>query len=228
MAKGNKMLRKAGVTVTGLVLALVMGGSVAAVADGDGSGKNPKPSASAHKSKESGDQWLADLAKRYNVTEERLESALRDIKIALGDQGKKPTDPAVVAGLAKALGISQVDASRLIKEVFMQAGTPGGKKPGKPGVKKTTEEGGQISPAVLAGALAKEFGIPLDNAKKLIADLDELSRDHGNNADDARFAAVAKSLGITPERLADGLKKVKQSMDGAEKPEPASPKPNKS
>jgi hypothetical protein len=226
MAKGNKMRRKAGVTVTGLVLALVIGGSVAAVADVDGSGKNPKPSASGHKSNESGDQWLAGLAKRYNVTEERLESALRDVKIAFGDQGKKPTDPAVVAGLAKALGISQVDASRRIKEVFTPVGTPGGKKPGKPGGKK--EEGGQISPAVLAGALAKEFGIPLDNAKKLIADLDELSRDHGNNAGDARFAAIAKSLGITPEHLADGLKKVKQSLDGAEKPEPASPKPYKS
>lgn len=224
------MRRKTGVTVMGLVLALVMGGSAAAVADGDGSGKTSKPSASGHKGKqgqESDDQWLAALAKRYNVTEERLESALRDVKIALGDQSKEPTDPAVVAGLAKALGISEADASRLIKELFVRPEAPGGKKrPGKPGGKK--EEGPQISPAVIAEALAKELGIPLDKAKKLVVDLDELSRDHGNDADDVRFAAIAKGLRITPARLADGLKKVKESLGGAEQPKPASPKPYKS
>ncbi|MFE9812266.1 hypothetical protein ACFYRN_38535 [Streptomyces sp. NPDC005227] len=225
------MRRRAGVTAAGLALAIVMGVSVAAVAEGNGGGKDPVPGASAAKDKpadKKGSGWLADLAKRYGVPQDKLDTALRDVKIAIGDQGKSPTDPAVVAGLAGALGISSAEAKTLIKEVFADPEPRGKKGPGKPGGKK--EEGTQISPAVVVDALAKELGIQHARAVALVADLDRLSRDHGNDPGDARFAAIAKGLGITPQRLEDALRAVKTRLSKvAEKPEPsgpASPKPD--
>jgi hypothetical protein len=80
--------------------------------------------------------------------------------------------------------------------------------------------------------LAKELGISRDRAQALVADLDELSRDHRNNSGSAEFAAIAKGLGITPQQLEDALRRVKTSLIGSEqKPDssvPGSSEPYKS
>jgi len=220
------MRRKAGVAAAGLALAMVVGVSGAAVANAPDPVKSPKPGTSGPK--KAGDKgkadWLADLAKRYGVTKDRLENALRDVKIALGAQPKGPVDPAVIAKLAGALGISRAEAAKLFKEVFAQPGKQGGK-----GKKK--EEGREVSPAVLVDALAKELKISQDRARTLVADLDALGRDHGLDPSDAKFAAIAKGLGLTAQQLTDALKAVKTSLGGAGKPDspkPASPEPYKS
>ncbi|WP_344831819.1 hypothetical protein [Actinocorallia longicatena] len=226
------MRRKTGVAAAGLALTMVVGVSVAAVAEGDEGGKKPGPGSSAPKDKQDkgkGDGWVAELAKRYGVSEAALERALRDVKVALSDKRRSPADPAIVAKLAGALGISPAEASKLIKEVFVRSGPHGGKGPGKPGGKK--EQGPRIGPEVVAKALAEELGIAYDKAVALVADLDGLSRDHGNSPSDPRFAAIAKKLGLTAQRLEDALRKVKTRLSESEKPDPpkpVSPEPYKS
>ncbi|TJZ96811.1 hypothetical protein [Actinacidiphila oryziradicis] len=194
---------------------IVAGGTSGAAASGAVKGPPSKTvTADAQKRKEgTGAEWLTRLAHRYGVTVAQLERALPDVKRELGQTGKAPTDPAVVALLAHDLKISQAKAEQLLKEVFTQPeggkGKPGGGGKGKPG------GGGSVSADAFISGLAKQLGVSHEKAAAAYAALSKLGRDHGGvDPSSAQFAAIAKNLGVTPKRLADVIYQVKLSLSG--------------
>ncbi len=111
----------------------VCGASAAAASDGGRTTAKPSPSAPAKtkvKNKTVNGVGLDVLAKRYGVSAERLGRALRNVKVLLGRNGGKVSDPAVVRGFASDLGVSRAKAQRMLKEIVGKDAGPG--KPGKP------------------------------------------------------------------------------------------------
>jgi transcription initiation factor TFIIIB Brf1 subunit/transcription initiation factor TFIIB len=158
------------------------------------------PSASAsssHKKKEEPrkEAVLAKVAKSLGVSVKQLVTALDHLKAALA---KGVDKEAAVAAFAKELKVTVADA-----EKALQALSAGDKESGVP--------------AEAVKLLAKELHISADAAKKVFAALEQVKANGEDIVKDPAFVAIAKSLGISPERLLAALIKVKQELAGKAK-----------
>lgn len=166
-----------------------------------GTGDNGKP----------GDKqaWLVKLAASLHVSVQKLESALIDAKQTVGRLGVGPFDPAVVAVVSHDLGISTDRAAALLKEVF---GNPASGGPGKGG---NGSKGGNSSgpDQLIINTLAGILHVSDARAKQVLERLEQISEPgHGVSPQDPRFRAIAASLHLTPQQLADALMKMKQTL----------------
>jgi hypothetical protein len=216
------MRRRTGLVAAGTALVMTVGLTGAAVAAGTpspGTGGKGTVTAAAEAAKAGkpgkgkGDSdWLASLARRYGVTVARLDAALRHVKEQLGANGGNVEDPAVVAGLARDLGLSRQQATRLLAEVFDAAGSPGkgkpgkGGKPGKPGEGKPGKPGDALA-AFSAADLAKLLRVSQARAQAALDAVRTMASGPRGSVDEssARFAAIARQSGVTPKQLADAL-----------------------
>ncbi|MGW0629158.1 hypothetical protein [Streptomyces sp. NPDC002758] len=218
------MRKSRGVGATALALVMVTGVSGAAVAGGAKGSPSPSGSVSAHAPSKQGEKgkqtdWLAQLAKRYGVSVAQLENSLRDVKRAIGEQGKSPSDQAIARLLAHDLGISQAKAAKLAQEVFGQAAEK--RKAGQDG------KGAKADSSAFVDGLAKHLGVSHEQAARAFAALEKLSRTSGGiDPRDARFAAIARGLGVTAKQFADAIGQVKMSLVGEH--QAASAQPSKS
>lgn len=140
------------------------------------------------------DDQLAKIAASLHVTVQQLTTALDDLKRALGNGTDKA---AAIAAFAGELRITVPQAEKVL-DVLSQ----GGKKPA-PG-----KEAGV--PAEVVKLLAAELKISQDRARQVFKDLDKVGGKGDDILKDPAFIAIAKGLGITPQRLLDALRKVKQ------------------
>ncbi|MFL6145424.1 MAG: hypothetical protein ACJ72N_26630 [Labedaea sp.] len=162
----------------------------------------PAPSGTKDGKKEgAGGVSFAQVAASLHVSEQRLAAAVDNLKRALG----KGTDESVaVAAFAKELGISPEQA----KKVMQMLSGDGNKRP-KPGNGK--EPG---VPAEAVELLATELHISAARAGQVFRDLDNVKANGADVVKDPEFIAMAKGLGITPQRLLAALIKVKQELGG--------------
>lgn len=205
----------------GAAIALLTGTAGAAAA------ATPSPSASTSSQAKPGkpgnqQAWLAKLAASLHVSVQKLQSALIDAKMTIGRLGVAPTDPAVVAVVSHDLGISADKATALLKEVFGNGPVPGKGKPGQPGKPGVPD-------AVAIHTLAGILHISDARAAQVLDRLERIAGSgHGISTDDPQFRAIAASLHITPQKLADAIRQMKQDIAGSMSKVPASPVPGKS
>jgi hypothetical protein len=137
---------------------------------------------------------LAKVAASLHVTVKQLTTALVNFKLALGRGASKQ---AALAGFAKELGVSVAKATQALQAL----------------------SGGQSGvPAAAIQLLAGKLHISADRARTVYADLAKLSAKSGDITADPGFVAIAKSLGITPQRLQSVLIEVKQELAGKSAP----------
>jgi hypothetical protein len=151
------------------------------------------------------DTSLDALAKSLHVSTEKLLATLRDVKQLLGRTNDKPLDPAVVALVEHDLGVNADQARALLTKLF------GDRGPGSGGKKGSAPTAGQE--AQFTAALAKALGISESRAAGVVAQLDQLAKSHGGvSPSDPRFAALAASLHLTSQGLADAIATAKRSL----------------
>jgi hypothetical protein len=144
------------------------------------------------------DEQLAKVAASLHVTVKQLTTALDNLKRALVNGTGKAT---AIAAFAKELGITVARAEKVLETL---SGKPG---PGKPVPGK---EAGV--PVEVVKLLAAELKISEDRARQVFKDLDKVGGKGDDVTKDPVFIAIAKGLGTTPQRLLDGLRKVKEEF----------------
>jgi hypothetical protein len=144
------------------------------------------------------DEQLAKVAASLHVTVKQLTTALTNLKRAVVNGTDKAT---AIAAFAKELGITVARAEKVLQAL---SGEPG---PGKPGPGK---EAGV--PVQVVKLLAAELKIGEDRARQVFKDLDKVGGKGDDVIKDPVFIAIAKGLGTTPQRLLDGLRKVKEEF----------------
>ncbi|MET8847527.1 hypothetical protein [Amycolatopsis sp. NPDC004625] len=144
------------------------------------------------------DEQLAKVAASLHVTVKRLTTALDNLKRAVVNGTDQAT---AIAAFAKELGITVARAEKVLQAL---SGEPG---PGKPVPGK---EAGV--PAEVVKLLAAELKIGEDRARQVFKDLDKVGGKGDDVMKDPVFIAIAKGLGTTPQRLLDGLRKVKEEF----------------
>lgn len=166
--------------------------------------------------------WLAKLAASLHVSVQKLESALVDAKMTIGRLGVAPTDPAVVAVVSHDLGISADKATALLKQVFDNGPAPGKGKGGDPGKVGVPD-------ALVIHTLAGILHITDARAAQVLDRLNRIAQPHhGISPGDPQFRALAASLHITPQQLADAIRQLKQDLAGSMPKPSSSPVPGKS
>jgi hypothetical protein len=142
------------------------------------------------------DAAFAKVAASLHVTVKQLTTALRNMKQAVAN-GTDMT--AAVAAFAKELRISVAQAEQALKQLSRDNGKP---KPDK-------EQG---VPEAAVKLLATELHISVDRSRQVFRDLDKVKARGDDIVKDPAFVAIAKGLGITPQKLLDTLRKVKQQI----------------
>ncbi len=209
-------------------------GAAAATAPGaasqTASASKPSPTGSGDHGKPGDKQaWLAKLAASLHVSVQKLEAALIDVKQTMSRLGVGPFDPAVVSVVSHDLGISTDKAVIVLKAVFGDAGSGKG-DPGKGGGKGKGDPGkpGALDPLMIH-TLAGILHISDARAAQVLDRLDRIERaGHGISPTDPKFRAIAASLHITPQRLADALRQLKEALAGSMPKPSSSPVPGKS
>ncbi|HEY7486365.1 MAG TPA: hypothetical protein VH912_18015 [Streptosporangiaceae bacterium] len=210
MRRRTATMIAAGVIVAG---ALAATGSTLATASPSPSPRSDKSSASAApddkaKGKAPGyDATLAEQARQLGVTPDQLEQALISVKRSLGRTGGKPTDPAVVDQFARELGISTEQARAFIEEITQPS------------------QGTDADLPKLAKILAADLGISDQAATDALRQLAQMGRTGGIKPKSPEFAALARRLGVSPERLATALDTVKRGV--AKRPDSGDPSEKK-
>lgn len=132
---------------------------------------------------------LAKVAASLHVTVKQLVTALEHFKQALK---KGASEEEAMKAFAKELKISLAQAKEALQQLS------GKDKPGVP------DEAVKL--------LAAELHISTARASKVFSDLDKIKKTPGDIVKNPDFIAIAKGLGITPQRLLDALIKVKQEV----------------
>ena len=207
-------------------------GKAGSKADGKGDGKaegkgdNKGDDKGDDKGHGKGASKLDDVAKRYGVSPDRLERALRLVKPLIGKAKGHVDNPAAVALCAKELGLSTARAKQLLAEVFAQYDTP--RKPGPVGKDKDRDRGkdrggdnrddkggteAEFRTVFNAKALSAELGVSVAQARIAVDELAALASagDGGIVPSGSAFKAIAKKLGVTPDQLNSALRHLKQS-----------------
>jgi hypothetical protein len=174
-------------TMTGLMLTSAVGAATASAAPA--SPTKPAPGDGHEKPDHA---TIAKVAASLGVSVQQLTTALTTLKQALA----KGTDrTAAVAAFARELKVSVAAAEKALQQLA------GDKKPDKPGV-----------PEEAVKLLAAKLHISTDRARQVFKDLDKVTGRGEAILKDPAFVAIAKGLGITPQRLLDVLVKVKQEI----------------
>jgi hypothetical protein len=145
------------------------------------------------------DDIVVTVAASLHVTVRQLVTALDHLKQAIG-KGTARDD--AVKAFGKELKISAARA-----EKALQALSNDGKPKPKPGNGK--ESG---VPAEAVTLLATELHISADRARQVFKDLEKVNGKGEDVVKDPAFIAIAKGLGISPERLLATLVAVKQAV----------------
>ena len=169
---------------------------------------------------------LNAMAARLGVSPERLDRALRQVKISLGNAGGAPTERQFEAALARVLGISLWRVRHAFPpgtEIVIKPGGPkarGGKEvDGKDAGKK--DNGGkpphskapaQPTDAAFVAAVASALNLSTAQVKAALAPLLAAG---SVDTSSATFTAAAQSLGVTVQQLDDALMQAKQSLAGS-------------
>lgn len=189
----------AGLTaVTGAAAASAAAPAVPSSAQPDGKKDDGKKDGGKKDEGRTNDEQLAKVAASLHVTVKQLATALDNLKRALVNGSDKAT---AIAAFAKELGITVARAEKVLEAL---SGKPG---PGKPGPGK---EAGV--PVEVVKLLAAELKISEDRARQVFKDLDKVGGKSDDVTKDPVFIAIAKGLGTTPQRLLDGLRKVKEEF----------------
>ena len=172
---------------------------------------------------------LNAMAARLGVSPERLDRALRQVKISLGKAGGAPTERQFEAALARVLGISLWRVRHAFPpgtQIVTKPGGPkasGGKEVGKEVDGKDAgkkDNGGkpphskapaQPTDAAFVAAVASALNLSTAQVKLALAPL--LAAGSADTSS-ATFAAAAQSLGVSVQRLDDALAQAKQSLAG--------------
>lgn len=137
----------------------------------------------------------------------KLDQVLRNVKIALAATGGKLTDR-IVASFAKDMGMSTAQARKFLTAIFVEGRKPGAPKPGtsKPGPANV----------FTAAQLAKVLDVPLSKAQAALDMLQKMATGPKGTIDEGSraFAAAAKTLGVTPQRLAKAILQLKTAAGG--------------
>ncbi|MFG1806441.1 hypothetical protein [Streptomyces sp. NPDC049040] len=229
------MRHRTALLAAGTALLLLTGTTAATAA---GSGTQP----ASHAPAKPGD-------KIPGVSAERLERALRDVKQMLGPDGGRVTDPAVVARVAKDLGVSTAKARAILRQFFggdevgpKPPGDKGGKggkgdkdpgkggkggKDGGKGGKGGKDRPGGPAAVITAKDLAKALGVPQARAQAALDALQKLAKGPRGTVDEnsPAFAAIAAKLGVTPQQLTKVLTVLKEAAGKPGAPKPGTPKP---
>jgi hypothetical protein len=148
----------------------------------------------------------SDLAARLGVSPDRLDQALRAVKISLGKASAKPTEGQFDAALARILGIPLARVQRALP-----AEQPAGSKPArfKPaGSKRAVRPGNNDA---LTAAVARELHV---SAARVSAALRPLFAAGTADSSSPVFAAAARSLGVSTGQLSAALVHAKQGLAG--------------
>lgn len=189
----------AGLTaVTGAAAASAAAPAVPSSAQPDGKKDDGKKDGGKKDEGRTNDEQLAKVAASLHVTVKQLTTALDNLKRALVKGTGKAT---AIAAFAKELGITVARAEKVLEAL---SGKPG---PGKPVPGK---EAGV--PVEVVKLLAAELKISEDRAQQVFKDLDKVGGKGDDVTKDPVFIAIAKGLGTTPQRLLDGLRKVKEEF----------------
>ncbi len=175
----------------------VMGGMAAASA-------SPTTSAPSGDKKKEGvdkDAVVAKVAASLHVSVRQLVAALDHLKQAVGNGTAKAE---AVAAFARELKVSGAQAEKALRELSSD-----GKQKQKPG--KDKQPG---VPDEVVKLLAAELHISADRAGQVFKDLDNVKANGDDVVKDPAFIAIAKGLGITPQRLLAALVAVKQKVVG--------------
>jgi hypothetical protein len=181
-----------------ITAALAAGSIAAAVASTTGAkpGAHTKI-ASASEKRAAG----SDLAARLGVSPDRLDQALRAVKISLGKGSAKPTEGQFDAALARILGLPLVRVQRALA-----AEQPAGSKPA--GSKRAVRPGNNDA---LTAAVARELHV---STARVSAALRPLLAAGTADSSSPVFAAAARSLGVSTGQLSAALVHAKQGLAG--------------
>lgn len=143
----------------------------------------------------------SDLAARLGVSPDRLDQALRAVKISLGKASAKPTEGQFDAALARILGIPLARVQRALP-----AEQPAGSKPA--GSKRAVRPGNNDA---LTAAVARELHV---STARVSAALRPLFAAGTADSSSPVFAAAARSLGVSTGQLSAALVHAKQGLAG--------------
>ena len=186
--------------IAGVITAAAVAVPAAALASGSGSppGKPTPPQACAASVCKSKARHAAaitsaapsQLAASAGISTDRLRAGLAAAKRAGGNTA------AGIAAFAASAGVSQATAQPMVHAVF-----------------GTQVDRGNTGGPPIGVALASQLGVSTSAAQRAVNQLDALGEGGVDPASPA-FAAIARDLGVSPARLAAGLKSVKQSEAG--------------
>ena len=219
-----KRTRLVAVAVT--LVALATTGTASAAT----SGSDPKAGAAKSgaamkvegKSKPAKNADLAKIAAELGVTTDRLTAALVAAKMSLADSDNV-TPEAFVAAVAANLGLPVSRVKAAVEPLFLEPGRTragDGKRPGKAekdgkqaGKDKKGADDPRNSPFAsdaAAAKLATALGVSQAKAKAALVAL--VSAPGGIVPTSQPFAAIARSLGVSADRLTTALGDLKQSL----------------
>ncbi|GAA1370821.1 hypothetical protein GCM10009612_61130 [Streptomyces beijiangensis] len=189
------------------MLTAVSGAAVASTAD---SGHKGPGATSGERAKDGSGSKTGPVAKRYGISPDRLERALRIIKPLVGQAQGRTDGPAVVGTFARELGLTTAQARQLLAEIFASDGGPRKPGPGDKGKEKRGFEA-EFRTVVGAKALAGELGVPVARAQHAVDKLAVLAAaGHGSiDPGGSAFTAIAKEIGVAPQQLSHALAHLK-------------------
>lgn len=212
-----KRTRLIAATVT--LAALATTGSASAAT----SGSDPKPGAAKSgaavtvegKAKPSKDADLAKIAAKLGVTTDRLEAALVAAKKSLAGSAKV-TPEAFVAAVAANLGLPASRVKAAVEPMFLKPGRARAeqdhKAKGDGKDKKGTDDprNSPFASNAAAARLAAALGVSQAKAKAALVTV--VSAPDGIDPASKSFGDLARSLGVSAQRLATALGDLKQSL----------------
>jgi hypothetical protein len=198
--------------VAGVITAAAIAVPTAALASGSGSpsGKPAPPQASAASASTSAAApQLHALAVSAGISVNRLQAGLVAAKRAGGNTA------AGIAAFAASTGVSHATAQRV---VYAVTGTSPSGKPASPqasaaSASKSAAARSQTVP-VAVRALATRLGVSTSAAGRALKQLGALSVKGGVDPASPAFAAIARSLGVSPAQLAAAWDAVRHSVAG--------------
>lgn len=155
----------------------------------------------------------AVLARRFGVPQAKLEQALDDAKrvvSGLAEGGRNSTwlHPAVVAVVARDLGVSPTAAIALLKQLPWFGEGVGGSK-GQDKTKTVTEP----VPAAVVAELARSLHVSDARVRAALQRLSTVQASAGSaGRTDPGLVGVARSLGVSPQMLENALRTAKQHL----------------
>ncbi|WP_427885000.1 hypothetical protein ACQHIV_22740 [Kribbella sp. GL6] len=166
------------------------------------------------KPKPAPDADFAAMAAKLGVTTDRLEAAMVAAKRSLAN-AQNVTPQAFIAAVATNLGIPASRVKSVLEPMLLKPGRDDGKhdKGKQDGKGKKGADDPRTSPFTTDAAAARlAASLGCSKAKAKAALLKLVSAQRGIEPASKAFRDIAKSLGVSPDRLDNALRDLKQSM----------------